>query len=248
MWFVWHGHRELSWLHTEELPPRAWPCSVCGVPVSGWRWAVLVTNCAVPTLYLKCWEPWAHRDTCKELCQGSCGPWAQRPFPEQEVELDPGNGCTGASRSPPGDLQRPRLGTPGSALITGMVSAVGHKWWWHCSWWPFGHPGVLFPEGGSGLSQIIPVVEPRMCSSPEGSMSGVSGPCVSSGLRESRGALSHWAAATSAPWECHPPPPQAGATGWSCLRIHSRASRHLWGSGTQLPPWGEAEDPLMPPS
>lgn len=31
--------------------------------------------------------------------------------------------------------------------------------WWHCSWWPFGHPEVLFPEGGSGLSQITPATD-----------------------------------------------------------------------------------------
>lgn len=30
--------------------------------------------------------------------------------------------------------------------------------------------------------------------------------------------------------------------------IHSRASGHLWGSVTQLPPRGEAEDPLYHPA
>lgn len=98
---------------------------------------------------------------------------------------------------------------------------MGHKWCWHYSWWPSGHP-----EGGSGLSHTIPVLKPWMCSSPEGLVCGVLVLCVTCGFE----ALSHWAAATSAPWECHPPPSRAGATGWSCLRIHSRASGHLWGS------------------
>lgn len=79
-----------------------------------------------------------------------------------------------------------------------------------------------------------------MCSSPEGSVSGVSVPCVSSGLRGVKRSPVTLGC-------CHLSTLGVPPTSLSCLRIHSRASRHLWGSGTWLPPWGEAEDPLLPP-
>lgn len=126
-------------------------CPCVRPAAEGGLWAVLVPNWAVPTLCLKCWEPRAHPDTCRELCQGSCVPWAQRPFPEQEAGLNPGNGCTGASRSPPGDL----WGWGHPALLRSLAWSVlwVRDWWWHCSWWPSGHPEVLFPGGGF---QVIP--------------------------------------------------------------------------------------------
>lgn len=58
VWFLWHGHRELSWLHTQELPPRACPPAACGVTVSGLV-ATKGTQKRVLSsmLCLKCWAP-----------------------------------------------------------------------------------------------------------------------------------------------------------------------------------------------
>lgn len=134
-----------------------------------------------------------------------------------------------------------------------MVGAVGHKRRWHCSWWPSGHPEVLFPEGGLGLSQTIPVVKPRMCSSPGGLVNGVSVLCVSSGFEGSQeepchtGLLppQHPGSATHLLLE---PVPQAGAASGFIPEFQSpQAPVDLWGSGTRLPPWGEAENSLVPP-